>query len=71
MATVNFYPRTKEGSSKIQARISIGRNKNFLISTKISVSDVKIDWDFKKKMPRDSLRAKFLTAIETKFLNHI
>lgn len=71
MATVNFYPRTKKGSSKIQARISIGRNKNYLISTRISVPNVETDWDFKKKMPRDSKRAKFLTTIETKFLNHI
>jgi integrase len=71
MATVNFYPRTKKGSSKIQARISIGRHKNFLISTRISVSDVENDWDFKKKTPRDSKRAKFLSVLETKFLNHI
>ncbi|TLP75701.1 tyrosine-type recombinase/integrase [Maribacter sp. ACAM166] len=71
MATVNFYPRTKKGNSKIQARISIGRHKNFLISTKISVPDVENNWDFKKKMPRDARIVKYLTAIETKFLNHI
>lgn len=71
MATVNFYPRTKKGSSKIQARISIGRHKNFLVSTKISVGNVETDWDFKKKMPRDIKRVKFLNIVKTKFLNHI
>lgn len=71
MASVYFYPRTKKGSSKIQARIVLGRAKRFLVSTRISVDDVERDWDFKKKMPRDTQRKKFLEAMQNKFLNHI
>lgn len=71
MATINFYPRTKKGKSKIQARIVIGRGSDYLISTRISVGDVQKDWDFGKKQPNDPKRKKFLEVIRNKFLNHI
>lgn len=71
MATVNFYPRSKNGASKIQVRVIIGRTATFLLSTKFSVNNVETDWDFKKKMPRDVRRKKALEAIRAKFLNYI
>jgi integrase len=71
MATVNFYPRTKTGNSKIQARISIGRKMDFLVSTRISVPEVQMNWDFETKAPRDPRVKKLLDIIEAKFLNHI
>lgn len=71
MASIHFYPRTKTGKSKIQVRIVLGRNKRFLLSTRISVDDVERDWDFKKKMPKEARRKKFLEVLRTKFLNHI
>ncbi|OQD44027.1 hypothetical protein BUL40_00275 [Croceivirga radicis] len=51
MANIKYYPYKKSGTCKVYLRLSIGRHKDFRLSTGLTIKEAK-DWNESKNLPK-------------------
>ncbi|MGN7513686.1 MAG: tyrosine-type recombinase/integrase [Allomuricauda sp.] len=54
MANIKFYPYKKTGSCKVYLRLNIGRNKDFRLSTGLTIQNAK-DWNYTTNLPKENV----------------
>lgn len=52
MANIKFYPQKAKGECKVYLRLNIGRNKDFRLSTGLTIQDAK-NWNNKTNLPTE------------------
>jgi integrase len=53
MANIKFYPHKGTGSSKVYLRLNIGREKDFRLSTGLTIQNAK-DWNHTTNLPKEN-----------------
>ena len=54
MANIKFYPYKKTGTNKVYFRLNIGRNKDFRLSTGLTIQNAK-DWNYTTNLPKENI----------------